>query len=542
MQGTPRPFRRDLLCIVLVLLVGLAVKSWLFLRTEVLARDGVGYIRFAASLHQEPWPNVLRSEQQHPLYPIAVAVTHELFLAANIVTDSPIGWQSSAQAVSLICGLLLAVPMFFLARRLFGSRVAFWATLTFQVLPVPAQITTDTLSEGLFLLASASALLAAVIGLERRYTWAFAITGIFGGLAYLTRPEGAILIALAALMVLWLQISPTQRMPWRKALACWGGLSVAILVALPYWLTIGGLSNKPASREFFKPLQESLTQHVSASPRGGSLLLASRFTDGVDGRRLDDVGPLYALGEVLDEVCKAFNYAVWIPVVLGLPWYARRFASSPGVLLLTLLIVVQFLVLWLLAYRVRYVSERHTLLIVLVGCILSMATLFHWAEQLPTWWRALPFTSRFTWVDRFLEPNRLRIGMEAAFVVAVALGLTQTLKIPHQHRVGHKLAGLWLQQHMQPCDKLVDPYGWASFYAGRFVPPSQSQIRSDSTKKPRRFVVVDPADQDLHRRRLIDEELAGLKPSEPVFAWPGTDAVHLIIYAGVKQQRNRSQP
>lgn len=538
MDGSPRFERRDVLCIALVILLGLAVKGWLFVRMEVLARDGVGYIRFAARLDHEPWPVVLRSEQQHPLYPITVNLTHRLLRGAGLVSDAAVDWQSAAQAASLICGLLLVVPMFLLARFFFDSRVAFWAALTFQVLPVPAQITCDTLSESLFLLTSATALLAAVAGLERRNSRAFLAAGLCGGLAYLTRPEAAVVLVLAGLLVLTLQLRPAWRMPWPKALACWGGLTAAVIVALPYWLTIGGLSNKPSSLEFFKPIQESLTWH-QPDRDGNSCLLASRFTDGVDGRRFGQVGPLYALYEVLDEISKAFNYCVWLPLVLGLPWYGRRLVRSPGLLLVALMILTQLLILWLVAYRVRYVSERHTLLLVLCGCILSMATLFHWVESLPRWWQAGPLARWFAGLNRVMEPIRLRKAMEAAFVLAIAAGLTQTLKIPHQHRVGHKLAGLWLQQNMQPGDKLIDPYGWASFYAGQFLPRAEDEPSAQPAPTRRRFVVVDPADQDLHRRRTIDDELARIAPAKVVFAWPEEHDPHLLVHVGSRRRQAR---
>lgn len=538
MDGSPRFDRRDVLCIALLILLGLAVKGWLFIRMEILARDGVGYIRFAARLDQEPWSVVLRSEQQHPLYPITVNLTHRLLAGPGLISDSAVDWQSAAQAASLICGLLLVVPMFLLARFFYESRVAFWATLTFQVLPVPAQITCDTLSEALFLLTSVTALLAAVVGLERRHPGAFLAAGICGGLAYLTRPEAVVVLILAGLLVLTLQLRPAWRMPWSKALACWSGLAAAVLVVLPYWLTIGGLSNKPSSLEFFKPIQDSLTWH-QPNTDGNSCLLASRFTDGVDGRRFDQVGPFYALYEVLDEIAKAFNYCVWLPVVLGLPWYGRRLIRSPGLLLLALTILTQLLILWLLAYRVRYISERHTLLLVLCGCVFSMATLFLWAESLPRWWQAGPLSRGLARLNRLLEPIRLRKAMEAAFVLAIAAGLTQTLKIPHQHRVGHKLAGLWLQQNMQPGDKLIDPYGWAAFYAGQFLPRGDHDASGEPAPTRRRFVIVDPADQDLHRRRTLDEELARIAPAKVVFAWPEEHDPQLLIHVGSRRKEPR---
>lgn len=544
MDGTSGFQRRDLICIALVMLFGLAVKGWLFVRTEVLARDGVGYVRYAARLGQEPWAAVLRSEQQHPLYPVSILGVHHLLTSLGAVaSESGIGWQSAAQVANLLAGLLLIGPMYLLARWFFDSRVAFWSALTFQVLPVPAQVTSDALSEGVFLLAAALALLFLAAGLERRSPGWFLAAGFASGCAYLTRPEAVVIVLLGLLSLVIMQAAPTWRMAWVRAGVCGSMLLFAAgIVALPYWMTIGGLSNKPSSLEFFKPIQDLLTFEPVAPSPSGSLLLASRFTDGVDGRRLGDVGPLYAAGEVLDEVCKAFNYSVWIPVVLGLPWYGRRLLRSPGLLLLALTVVTQLLILWLLAYRVRYVSERHALLVVLCGCVFGMATLFHWAKRLPIWWQASPFPRWFTFLNRFMEPRRLGSGMEIAFVLAIVVGLTQTLKVPHQHRIGHKLAGLWLGQQLRPEDKLVDPYGWAVFYAGRFLPPPDGSPSPALASKGRRFIVVEPADPDLHRQRLVAEELARIAPAEVVFTWPEERQPELLVYAGVKRRAERQPP
>src|SRR5207249_2546738 len=68
----------------------------------------------------------------------------------------------AAQLVSAIAGVLLVVPTYLLGRMLFGRNVGFAAALLFQVLPVPARITSDGLAEGLYLLGSATALVIGV--------------------------------------------------------------------------------------------------------------------------------------------------------------------------------------------------------------------------------------------------------------------------------------------------------------------------------------------------------------------------------------------
>src|SRR5205807_4188326 len=111
--------------------------------------------------------------------------------------------QLSAQITSGLAGILLILPMFYLGKELFDRRVGFWATAIFQCLPVGARVMSDALSESLFLLMSATALLLAVRGFRTGSWRRFALCGLLAGLAYLTRPEGILIVA-AVILVLFL--------------------------------------------------------------------------------------------------------------------------------------------------------------------------------------------------------------------------------------------------------------------------------------------------------------------------------------------------
>src|SRR5260370_36440935 len=59
------------LLLILLLLTG-AIRFWLIAHTEVTARDGVGFIRYAWQLHTQAWPAVLRENPHPPLYPLTI--------------------------------------------------------------------------------------------------------------------------------------------------------------------------------------------------------------------------------------------------------------------------------------------------------------------------------------------------------------------------------------------------------------------------------------------------------------------------------------
>jgi len=123
---------RDLPLLLTLLLIGGSVRIWIWRHTEVMARDGIGYVRFAARLDHEPWSHVLADVQQHPLYSINVlAATKIMRLWTH--EDSPETWQQGAQLANVCWGTLLALPLYGIGRRLFDCRVGFWGPWVFSV-------------------------------------------------------------------------------------------------------------------------------------------------------------------------------------------------------------------------------------------------------------------------------------------------------------------------------------------------------------------------------------------------------------------------
>src|SRR4051794_16738250 len=136
------------LLLLLGLTLGLRVcQVW---NTEVISRDGLGYIRIAWELEHGRWQEVVRSSPHHPGYPLSILAA-SLPLRHLPCGDLAVTMQLSAQLASSLASLLLAAAMFFLGRELFDRRVGFWAALLFQCLPTSGRVMADGLSEPLFL-------------------------------------------------------------------------------------------------------------------------------------------------------------------------------------------------------------------------------------------------------------------------------------------------------------------------------------------------------------------------------------------------------
>src|SRR5262249_53516267 len=158
---------------------------------------------------------------------------------------------------SALAGVLLVVPMFYLGRELFDRRVGFWAALLFQCLPAGGRVLADGLSEALFFLFAATAFWLAVLALDRRSPWHFARVGLFGALAYLTRPEGALIVAAAGCVLFALQLRRATRRPWGNFTLSAGSLALATLLpAGPFIVMVGGLTPKHTPSTLLKELSE----------------------------------------------------------------------------------------------------------------------------------------------------------------------------------------------------------------------------------------------------------------------------------------------
>src|ERR1700729_4011693 len=108
--------------LLLLLVLTAALRVWLLCHTEVAARDSIGFIRYALQFESQPWAEVVRTNHQHPGYPLAILAASLPVRQWSTQPDT-VRMQFSAQLASSLAGLLLIFPMFYLGKRLFNSRV-----------------------------------------------------------------------------------------------------------------------------------------------------------------------------------------------------------------------------------------------------------------------------------------------------------------------------------------------------------------------------------------------------------------------------------
>lgn len=547
------PLGRELALLAVLLLLAAASRAWLIGHTEVAARDSVGFIRYALELERDPWKDVLQRSLQHPGYP-AVLLTVSRPVRYFLGGTNSLSMQLSAQLTSALAGVLLVIPMYYLGRDLFGHRVSFWGTALFQCLPVSARAMSDALSEATFLLFTATALLLAARALRNHSVVRFACSGLFSGLAYLTRPEGALVAVAAGLVLLAMQFSRWRR-SWLSATACAAAVLVtAAAVGSPYVLVTGRLTNKPTPRRLWETavLEEAPRQgcagegdwermavdrflvadlapppvpRVSGSPLTASLLAIYAPEDLKDRR-------LWGLYAISTEVMKDFQYLSMLPLLLGMWWFRDRLKTGGGAWVLVVFCALHSLILWRLAVVVGYVSDRHVLVLVLCGVFLAAGGVFAFGDLFALCIHG--FRSRRTaGSGPFVEngsphptlssrggESRVRGLSVVLLLVLLGFGLPEALKPLHANRAGHRQAGLWLAEHTQLADPVVDPFCWAHYYAGRVfwegrTPPAPAGY------VPTQYVVLEKSPTSEHSRLPTIHQAKELAArGHVVYHWP----------------------
>jgi 4-amino-4-deoxy-L-arabinose transferase-like glycosyltransferase len=525
----PSGWRRDLALVALLLVLATGIRAWVVGYTQVPARDSIGFIRYALWLEEEGWSWALTHAHQHPGYPLsvlAVAAPVRHYLGQDCDT-----MQLSAQLASALAGVLLVLPMYFLGKLLLDRSAGFWGALLFQCLPNSGHALSDALSDPLFLLLLATALLFAMQAVRRRAPWRFAVAGVWCGLAYLTRPEGALVLAATGLVVLSCQLLPAWRQPWRRVLRCGAAMTLAaLIVGSPYFLTTGCFTNKPSFYKITGTFEEKAERAEDLPPEAarpappGPLLAAVWATwlhdeDSQLPWRLGD--GLWAVGALFVQ---CYQYVGWLPVLIGVWWYTGRYRRMPEAWVLILLFWMDFVVLWRLAVVESYLSDRHVMVLVLCTVFQAVAVVRELPYRLAAWWRR-PAGARRRWLSAPAWSLLLLLAL-------TGVGLSKTLQPLHGNRAGHRAAGRWLAAHAHPGDAIDDDHCWAHYYAGWvFLERKEIPRPADA----RRFVVINRSNEKKQPSHLptLPENEVRRQGGRVVYHWPENrpaDAARVLVY------------
>jgi hypothetical protein len=540
MEGPNRYTSADWRWLLALLVIILPLRAWLLCNTEVPARDAVGYIRYALRFDEHSWPEVVRSFDQHPGYPAAIWLV-SLPVRALAGATTPELMVFSAQLVSALAAVLLIVPAFYLGKAVWNAPVGFGGTLLFQCLPVSGQHLSDAITESLFMLLVASALMFgawAVRDFARRH---FSLCGVCAGLAYLTRPEGALPALAAGLVLLGLQFTAWRR-PWRlwtQAALCLA--MSAALVASFYIAVTGRLTVKPAMGKMLETFAETAPPASSGPP----VLMANLFAAAYRPADSSAERLVLSVRALTTELTYGMNYFGLALALAPLLIYRQALFARPAALVASSYCAGHMAILVVLAMSVHYVSDRH---ITPLALMISYPAALGVYEIVAGLLWVVGLAGRERSPSRSINPpgarerrggRSLQVGVVALVLVVFAACLPRTLQRLHANRAGNHAAGMWIAQRLQPGDMVDDDHAWSHYYAGQvFVEGKDLPAAADY--HPVCYVVMTRSrDADVAAKRIAKEQKLQRRGGI-VYHWPtdrAADQARVVVYAVPRDPR-----
>ena len=448
--------RTDWLLLAALVALVLPIRLWLLYNTEVISRDGIGYIRYALQFERMPWQEVWQKNHQHPVFPLCVYGMSVPIRAIDGGTTTD-NMALSAQLVNLIASFVLLVPMYLLGRQFFDRTVSFGATLLYQYLPISAQHLSDGISEPVYLVFLVSALLFMARAFHERRLLDCSMCGAFTGLAYLTRPEGGLVLGAFCVSLLACQCFRAFRRPWKEVATCGGAMVLtAILVGSVYVITTGHLSNKPTVSAALG--DGAITQGANADPASGvsGFLFAYTFQRSNQWTHI-----LQGVRGLAMEICQGLHYVAAVPMLLGMWWTIGSLRKQAAFWAVGAYAAIHVCILMRLAMLACYISDRHVMILVLLASFFVLAGLREVPQRVLGWISATPGRPE----------GNCRVTTVCFGILLVALVgtcLPKSLQRIHGNRVANREAGLWLVQkkRVQPEDHIIDDHAWSHYYSG----------------------------------------------------------------------------
>ncbi len=424
--------------LILLLALGLRVVSaW---RSDVIGADSYRFLAAADSFSDGDWRGAVH-DSYHPLTALLIAgvdtVQHRVLPATADFSIDQRRRERAGFFVSIVAGLLVVWLAIDLTARLFPGVSPAAVGILAAVQPYFVRASADIMSDALHLACFGWALRSGVIALSGTRWGPFGVTGVGVGLAYLTRPEG--LLLLPAIGGMWLMVRPW---PWRVLISrCAFAAATVALLIVPYAASIGWRLTAKKSVTEFLGIESGLPP--GAVPGGGVVLGA-----------VDLPLTLASAGAIITTWFTTATELIGVLVLVGFTVRVRSkshrdtglflygaIAAGLCALLIRLLIHVE---------DPSYLSRRHVFLLVFMSLPFAVAGL-----------QALsgPVAS--------VLPPRLRTSSFALVLALVAAVLVPKATAAHRaDQRAQRIAAEYILEHGGPGQRIYTDREKIAYYAG----------------------------------------------------------------------------
>lgn len=470
-----------------------------------------------------------------PLFPVLAG-------GLSLILRDP-EWGSNVWFVAL--GALLVVPVYAIARRVYGERAGLAAAFLAAIFPglSTAELFWGTMTEPLFIFLVYCGIWACMAALRDGRLWGWALAGALFGLAYLARPEGIVWMAVFGAFAALSALLAGRLLRWCSIgrLALYG--VAFVVVAAPYtvflhrytgkWMATGKLAITYQIGEAVVQHDPALYDEVTASlDANGEILWWSdrRFESGLlevllrDPRRAIErawTNLRRAKGAVLaPNVFPLFLLALIVLGWLRHPWDRRRLTGE-SLLAMSALPVLAFVPFHV---EVRFFAPAFPVLLIWVASGLCQFSAW-WGETLGSW-RADADTQ-----VRAPVPEGMVVGW--APLTILVLGVSAYMGLAHWRTIrsgmpdlaqSHKQVGLWLKANVPASAAVLARDTAVTLYAERrHVASPRAEYGSYldyARRKGASYIVVDEYELRVLRPHLafLMDDAAPPAELQPVYA------------------------
>ncbi len=428
--------------LLLIVVIAFLLRLYAVVMAQGIAYDSAAYGFMARDFMKGNMEKAL-AIPGHPLYPLLIS----LFSKDSALVEL------TGRLLSLFFGVLTLFPLYFLIKEAVGQKEAFFSVLFYTFHPYLVTYSGMMLTEATYWGFLVLSVFFFWTGLKMEDIGRIALSGIFLGLSYLTRPEG---MGYIAVYLAWILKEAFVKRRWLKPVISMVVLiSGLIILGLPYLIYIKKetgqwlISKKAINVQSY--LFQGNISEIESLQKSPTTQRDSKLTWMAQNI-------IRHIPSVVYHYLRAYHFSLWFILLLGLIRVRRK--------------------------RIEY---EFFLASLVIFHLLSLASF-------------LPSTIRFSvpviplslfWagagileIGRYFEGIKKIKPRDALFwliAIIILIQLPQSLKPERGHRAFQKEVGLWLKQHTPGDAIIMSNSPQEIFYADReFVMlPRESDPQSD---------------------------------------------------------------
>jgi hypothetical protein len=459
----------------LFLFVGLAfvLRLYAVLMAKGIAYDGAAYGFMARDFLRSGFIKGL-SSPLHPFYPFLI----------SLISPDTSHVETAGRIISLVFGTLALIPVYYLAKEVVGYPGAIFAGLFYSFHPYLVAYSGMLLSEATYWGLLILSVYIFWTGLQKGKLWRISLSGIFVGLAYLTRPEG---IGYVLVFMAWIIVDGILEKKWFKTLASVGILiSTLLILVAPYVIFIhqetgGWLISKKAVAVQTNIIGES--EEEVHRPTGGPV---EERESGIVriGKNM-----IRYVSFTTYHYLRAYHFTLWVFLLFGLIRVEPKWQR--GELFIASLVLFHLLSLSTFTDS----TIRYSIPLIPVSLLWAGVGVLEMEKYL-----------------KKMAPSKAGGWIFIFVILALLLQLPQSLKPERLHRREQKEVGVWLKENTPPGSIIMSNSPQEIFYADRefiIIPEEVILLERPEDIYPR---MIEYAKEKRVQYILVDKNTFKTKP------------------------------